>query len=92
MTTYDVGYRKPPKHTQFKKGVVSNPRGRRKAEAADLQEELDRALNDQIPFREGGKLRRASRLEVSIKRLVASALQGDVASAASLLKLRAHAE
>jgi Family of unknown function (DUF5681) len=92
MTTYDVGYRQPPKHSQFKKGVCSNPRGRPKSGAADLREELDRALHAPIPFREGGKLRQASRLEVNIRKLVALALQGDVASAASLLKLRAHAE
>ena len=26
---YDVGYRKPPKHSRFKKGVSANPAGRR---------------------------------------------------------------
>jgi hypothetical protein len=27
-TEYEVGYKKPPKHTQFKKGTSGNPRGR----------------------------------------------------------------
>ena len=27
---YEIGYRKPPKHTQFKKGQSGNPKGRPK--------------------------------------------------------------
>ena len=27
MSDYDVGYGKPPKHAQFKKGVCPNPMG-----------------------------------------------------------------
>jgi hypothetical protein len=30
MSDYDVGYGRPPKHSQFKKGVCPNPRGRGK--------------------------------------------------------------
>ena len=30
MTDYDVGYRKPPKQSKFKKGETGNPRGRPK--------------------------------------------------------------
>jgi hypothetical protein len=29
---YDVGYGKPPKHTQFKPGHSGNPRGRRRGQ------------------------------------------------------------
>jgi hypothetical protein len=28
MVDYEIGYGKPPKHSQFKKGVCANPRGR----------------------------------------------------------------
>ncbi len=28
MADNDAGYRKPPKHTQFKKGQSGNPKGR----------------------------------------------------------------
>ncbi len=40
---YDVGYRKPPKHTRFKPGQSGNPRGRPKGTKnlkTDLIEEL----------------------------------------------------
>ena len=30
MTDYDVGYRKPPQQSQYKKGETGNPRGRPK--------------------------------------------------------------
>ncbi len=28
--TYEVGYKKPPRHTRFSKGISGNPRGRPK--------------------------------------------------------------
>ena len=37
-------------------------------------------------------MKKASRLELSVRRLAASAAKGDIGSAAWLLKLRAHAE
>jgi hypothetical protein len=43
-------------------------------------------------FRERGKLKKASRIELSIRRFAALATKGDVASAAWLLKIRAHAK
>ena len=78
MSDYDVGYGRPPKRSQFKKGVCPNPRGRGKR--CDLQ------------FRERGRVKKTSRIELSIRRLAASAVKGDIGSAASLLKMRAHAE
>jgi hypothetical protein len=92
MTDYDVGYGRPPKHSQFKKGVCPNPRGRGKRCDLEVGEILDKVLNAKTEFRERGKLKKASRIELSIRRLAASAVKGDVDSAASLLKMRAHAE
>jgi hypothetical protein len=37
-------------------------------------------------------VKKASRIELSIRRLAASAVKGDIGSAASLLKMRAHAQ
>jgi Family of unknown function (DUF5681) len=92
VSDYDVGYGKPAKHSQFKKGVCPNPRGRPKRGDVQAREILNKVLNAQIGFRERGKLKRASRIELSIRRLVALAAKGDVTSAACLLTLRAHAE
>jgi hypothetical protein len=92
VTGYEVGYGKPPKHSQFKKGVCPNPKGRGKRGELPLREILDGFLNATTSFRERGKLQKASRLELTIRRLAALAIKGDISSAAALLKLRAHAE
>ena len=42
-------------------------------------------------YREKGRTRKTSRLELAIKRHVTAALNGDVGSAAMLLKMRAQA-
>ncbi|MGH6797003.1 MAG: DUF5681 domain-containing protein, partial [Roseiarcus sp.] len=91
MSEYDVGYGKPPKHTQFKKGVCANPRGRGKRAGASLRETVDRVINAEIEYEERGRIKRATRLELYIRRLALSAANGCVDSAANLLKLRAHA-
>jgi hypothetical protein len=91
VTDYDVGYGKPPKHSRFKKGVSGNPRGRVKRGDPAMRDILDRVLNAKIDFRERGKLKKASRKELNIKRLVVSAMKGDLSDAAMLLKLRANA-
>jgi hypothetical protein len=92
MSDYEVGYGKPPKHSQFKKGICPNPNGRGKRRVLEVGEVMNKVLNAKTEFRDRGQVKKASRIELSIRRLVASATNGDVGSAAMLLKLRAHAE
>jgi hypothetical protein len=89
MGSYDVGYRKPPKAAQFKKGRSGNPTGRRKGSlnlATDLRDEL----SERITVREDGKPRRISKQRALIKSLLAKALQGDPRAATALLALSAR--
>lgn len=44
---YDVGYGKPPKRTQFKKGKSGNPKGRPKG-AKGVKASLKRELESKI--------------------------------------------
>jgi hypothetical protein len=60
--------------------------------AMQVGEILNKVPNGKTEFRERGKVKKASRIELSIRRLAASAVKGDIGSAASLLKMRAHAE
>jgi Family of unknown function (DUF5681) len=92
MRDYKVGYGKPPKHSQFQKGVCPNPKGRGKGRGPKWDEIINEVLHSRIAFRENGRVKHASRLELEIRRLAAKAVKGDAASAALLLKLRAHAQ
>ena len=92
MSDYEVGYGKPPKHSQFQKGVCPNPKGRGRDRDLKLDEIMNKVLHTRIEFRESGRAKKASRLELAIRRIAAAAANGDVPSAALLLKLRAHAK
>ena len=83
----------PPKEFQFKKGVSGNlkgrpPKSRKDQLVIDIISEFQNILTS---YREGGRPKRASRLELLLKRLVNSALEGDARSAEVLFKLRAKA-
>ena len=84
--------RNPPKQWRFKKGVSGNPKGRPKRKRPPVGEIVSEVQNTPTAYREGGRTKRASRLGLVLKKLVNSALEGDVRSADLLFKLRAGAE
>ena len=85
--------RNPPEHSRFQKGVSGNPKGRPpKVRNRQLVGEIvSEVQNTPTAYREGGRAKRASRLELLLKKLVNSALEGDARSAEVLFKLRAKA-
>jgi len=84
-----VGYGRPPKATQFRKGKSGNPGGRPKG-SLNLATDLAAELGEQITVREDGRPRRVSKQRALIKSLMAKALQGDVRATAALLALYAR--
>ncbi len=89
MADYEIGYKRPPKHSQFKPGNRANPHGRRgKKEPRTAAEIFNEVMNQFAEYREGGKPKRARRIQLLIRRYGAAALKGDVDAAAKLLKLR----
>jgi len=81
-----VGYGRPPKATQFKKGQSCKPRGRPKGcrpVGAVLQEILGR----RIAVTEAGKTRRLPALEVMLRRLANDAMRSDPAALKQILSL-----
>jgi len=89
MSTYKVGYGKPPKARQFKRGKSGNPKGRPKG-SLNLATDLTAELGEHITVREDGRPRKVSKQRALIKSLMARALQGDVRAMASLLALYAR--
>jgi Family of unknown function (DUF5681) len=89
MSGYKIGYGKPPKTTQFKKGKSGNPNGRPKG-SLNLATDVTAELGEFITVREDGRSRRVSKQRALIKSLMAKALQGDVRAMTSLLALYAR--
>jgi hypothetical protein len=75
---YDVGYKKPPKAHQFKKGQSGNPKGRPKKEKICMADILDKISNETITITENGHSFPTTKFEVAIRRLLAKAISGDV--------------
>jgi hypothetical protein len=85
-TDYEVGYRKPPAHTRFKKGQSGNPKGRRKG-TQNLATDLAEELGERIRVREGDREYWTSKQRAILKALLARASKGDVRAISLLFSI-----
>jgi hypothetical protein len=83
-TDYEVGYGKPPKRTQFRKGTSGNPNGRPKG-ARGFRTLLREAIQRPIVVREGERTRTVSKVEALIEATLLKALTGDARALHELL-------
>jgi Family of unknown function (DUF5681) len=88
---YEVGYKKPPRHTRFQQGRSGNPNGRPK-QARNLLTDLHEELQQRITVREGGTERRISRQRAVVMRLLDKAIKGELGAIAKLLDLELRHE
>ena len=72
----EVGYRRPPQHTRFKKGQSGNPHGRPKG-TPNLATVLERMLREPVSIEENGKSKKVTKLEAAIKQLADKAASGE---------------
>jgi hypothetical protein len=83
---YEVGYRKPPKHTQFRAGQSGNASGRRKG-MRNLMTDVRRTLKVPVKVKDGGQSRKVSTQEGALMLLREKALKGDARALDRLIEL-----
>jgi hypothetical protein len=88
---YEVGYRKPPKSTQFQKGRSGNPSGRPKG-SVNLATVLDRLLRERVTINENGRRKTMTRMEVALRQLVNRAMSADLSATRLLIALEASVD
>lgn len=74
---HEVGYGRPPKEHQFKKGQSGNPRGRPKG-SKSFKTIVPRVMNEKLRVREADSIRTMSKREAVVRTLVAAGLKGDL--------------
>src|SRR5438067_7217939 len=73
---HEVGYGKPPRHSQFVKGQSGNPRGRPPG-AKNMKTLLSKALNELVIVTEDGGRRKVSKREAIVTQLVNRSAKAD---------------
>jgi hypothetical protein len=84
-----VGYKRPPKHTQFRPGQSGNPRGRPKKKPT-IAADLARELAETIRIVDGGREREITKQRAVVKSLVSAAMGGDLRAATAVITLCAQ--
>jgi hypothetical protein len=74
---YEVGYKRPPKDTRWKKGQTGNPARRYPARSLSTVEMIDRQLLRPVEIVEKGETKKVTALEVILLQLWRQELAGD---------------
>lgn len=74
--TYEVGYGRPPKDTQFKQGHCPNLKGRPKG-SKNFSTELHEALNERVIINVNGQRKKISKRKAAAMQLANKAAAGD---------------
>ncbi len=72
----EIGYGKPPRHTQFRKGQSGNRKGRARG-AKNITTILGEALSEPVVINEHGRRKRVTKMEVIVRQLANKAAGGD---------------
>jgi Family of unknown function (DUF5681) len=80
----EVGFKRPPVHSRFRKGCSGNPKGRPRG-TKNLRTDLTEVLQEQVTVTEGDRKVRMSKQRAIVMTLVAKTLKGDLRSANTLL-------
>jgi hypothetical protein len=82
----DVGFKKTPRHTRFRKGQSGNPKGRPKGRKNYRTQFLEIA-GEKITVNDNGRRRKLSKFEVVVRRAIDKAMTGDPRSMKLIFEL-----
>jgi hypothetical protein len=74
---FPVGFGKPPKGSQFKKGESGNPKGRPKG-SQNLATLFEKTIRQKVTITENGRVRVVTKAEAMFLQMVNKAAKGDV--------------
>jgi hypothetical protein len=74
---FTVGFGKPPKGSQFKKGESGNPKGRPKG-SQNLAALFEKTIRQKVTITENGRVRVVTKAEAMFLQMVNKAAKGDV--------------
>lgn len=83
---YNIGFKKPPKQSQFQPGSSGNPKGRPKG-SKNLKTDLIEELAEKIGIKENGNAKTVSKQRAMLKSLMLKAVQGDTKASMVILNM-----
>ena len=83
---YEVGFGKPPKRSQFRKGRSGNPKGRPRKKP-DLYSELTKVLREKVTIAVDGQQEKVTVQQALLRRLRDQALRGELRAGKLLQKV-----
>lgn len=83
---YEIGYKKPPIHSQFKKGISGNPHGRPKGEQNSISI-IKKIADKEVSVKKNGKETKISTRAAVIMQLFNQALSGNLKAISMVLPL-----
>jgi len=84
--SYEVGFGKPPKHTQFRKGHSGNPKGRPKG-SQNVSALIRKMFHEKVAVKSNGRTQTMTKLEAAFVQLINKAASGDLKALKEVIRL-----